>query len=149
MEITSVTIVSTNLNKKILDKYRDYHVIDNSFKLEELLKYSKIIFFNVFNDLEKEKIKDIYNYLDSNKISYINITNNIEEALLTKYLIIYDKENILIEGPVIEVLKNDKLLKRIGLSLPFIVELSLLLKDYGLVNEIFLNKESLAGALWK
>ena len=149
MEVTSVTIVSTNLNKKILDKYRDYHVIDNSFKLEELLKYSKIIFFNVFNDLEKEKIKDIYNYLDSNKISYINITNNIEEALLTKYLIVYDKENILIEGPVIEVLKNDKLLKRIGLSLPFIVELSLLLKDYGLVNEIFLNKESLAGALWK
>ncbi len=149
MEVTSVTIVSTNLNKKILDKYRDYHVIDNSFKLEELLKYSKIIFFNVFNDLEKEKIKDIYNYLDSNKISYINVTNNIEEALLTKYLIVYDKENILIEGPVIEVLKNDKLLKRIGLSLPFIVELSLLLKDYGLVNEIFLNKESLAGALWK
>ena len=48
-----------------------------------------------------------------------------------------------------EVLKNEKLLKRIGLSLPFMVELSLLLKDYNLVDNIYLDNKTLKGILWK
>ncbi len=148
-EVTSVTIVSTNINKDILNNYNSYHVIDKSFKIEELLQYKKIIFFNVFNELDDVKIKEIYKYLDDNHILYINVTNNMEEVLATKYLIIYDKDKILIEGPTLEVLKNEKLLKRIGLNLPFIVELSLYLKDYNLIDKIYLNKESLVGDLWK
>ena len=148
-EVTSVTIVSTNINKDILNNYNSYHIIDKSFKIEELLQYKKIIFFNVFNELDDVKIKEIYKYLDDNHILYINVTNNMEEVLATKYLIVYDKDKILIEGPTLEVLKNEKLLKRIGLNLPFIVELSLYLKDYNLLDKIYLNKESLVGDLWK
>lgn len=148
-EVTSVTIVSTNINKDILNNYNSYHIIDKSFKIEELLQYKKIIFFNVFNELDDVKIKEIYKYLDDNHILYINVTNNMEEVLATKYLIVYDKDKILIEGPTLEVLKNEKLLKRIGLNLPFIVELSLYLKDYNLIDKIYLNKESLVGDLWK
>lgn len=148
-EITDVTIVSTNFNKNILTKYPDYYIIDKSFKIEDLLQYKKIIFFNVFKELKEDKIKEIYEYLNEHHILYINVTNDIEEVLLTKYLIVYDKEKILIEGSTLEVLKNEKLLKRIGLSLPFIVELSLYLKDYNLIDKIYLNKESLVGVLWK
>ena len=147
--ITDVTLVSTNINRDLLKKYQDYYVIDRSFKVEDLLNKQKIIFFNVFNELEENKIKEIYKLLIDHKILFINYTNNMEEALLTKYLIIYDKENILIEGPTMEVLKNEKLLKRIGLSLPFMVELSLLLKDYNLVDKIYLDNKTLKGILWK
>ncbi len=148
-EITNVTIISTNINKNILQIYKDYQLIDQSFKIEDLLQYKKIIFFNVFNELSEDKIREIYSYLDSHNILYINVTNNIEEVLFTDYLIVYDKEKILIEGTTLEVLKNEKLLKRIGLSLPFMVELSLYLKDYNLIDKIYLNNESLVGALWK
>ncbi len=148
-EITDTAIISTNLSKQILNNYSDYHLINSSFKIEELLNYKKIIFFNVFNDLEENKIQEIYKLLKENNILYINVTNNIEEVLYTNYLIVYDKEKILIEGSTIEVLKNEKLLKRVGLSLPFIVELSFLLKDYNLIDKIYLDKESLVGELWK
>ena len=53
------------------------------------------------------------------------------------------------EGNTIEVFQNEQTLKRIGITLPFMVELSLLLKDYNLVDKIYLDKESLVQYLWK
>ena len=53
------------------------------------------------------------------------------------------------EGNTIEVFQNEQALKRIGITLPFMVELSLLLKDYNLVDKIYLDKESLVQYLWK
>ena len=148
MKETSVTIISTNLNKKILDNYSSYHVIDDNFTLEELLNYPKIIFFNVLNNLKESKVKEIFNFLSSHNISFINVTNNTELALFTNYLIIYDESKILIEGKTIEVFKNEKLLKRIGIKLPFMIELSLLLQDYNLTNKIYENFEDCRGELW-
>lgn len=149
MKETNVTIVSTNLNKKILSKYDGYKIIESDFTYEELLNCKKVIFYNVLNNLEDNEINKLFDYLKSNNIMFINATNDIELALYTDYLIVYDEENILIEGSTIEVLKNEKLLKRIGIHLPFIVELSLLLKDYNLIDNIYLNKESLVNILWK
>lgn len=147
--ITNVTIISTNLNKNILNNYKDYKIIDKSFSYEELLNYQKVIFFNVLSNLKDEEIKKLYDFLNVNNIAFINITNNIEEVLYTNYLIIYDDIRIIAEGNTLELLKNEKLFKRLGFKLPFIIELSLLLKDYNLVNKIYIDKESLVGDLWK
>ena len=145
---TNVTIVSINMSKKILSKYKDYYIIDNNFTYDKLLKNKKVIFFNVLNNLKEEELNKLFSYLKENNIKFINVTNNMELCLYTDYLIVMDTENILVEGPTIEVLKNDKLLKRLGFELPFIVDLSLLLKDYNLVNKIYLDNESLVGDLW-
>lgn len=147
--ITDVTIISTNLNKDILKIYNDYKLINNSFSYEELIQYEKVIFFNVLNELTSEEVKKLFGYLKLHRIKFINATNNMEEILYTKDLIIYDKENIVAEGNTLELIKNDKLFRRLGFKLPFIVSLSILLKDYGLVNKIYLDKESLVGDLWK
>lgn len=146
---TNVTIISTNINLGLLDKYKDYYIIDNNFTYEELLEKKKIVFFNVLNNLDDEKLTKLFEFLNSNNMLYVNISNNMETSLYTKYLIIYDKNKILIEGKTLDVLKEEKLLKRLGLKLPFMVELSILLKDYGLINELYLKKENLVGALWK
>lgn len=147
--ITNVTIISTNLNRKILDNYKDYKVINDNFTYDELLNNKKVIFFNVLSNLNKEDINKLYTFLKTNNIYFINITNNMEEVLFTDKLIIYDSEKVVAEGNTIELLKNEKLIKRLGFNLPFIVELSILLKDYGLVNQLYLDKESLVGELWK
>jgi len=147
--ITNVTIISTNLIRNILKNYSDYKIIDSSFNYQELLKYKKVIFFNVLSNLSFEELKKLYVYLNSNNILFINVTNNMEEVLHTKNLIIYDKEKILAEGNTLELLSNEKLIKRLGFNLPFIVELSTYLKDYNLTNKIYLDKESLIGDLWK
>ncbi|MBQ8902080.1 MAG: hypothetical protein IJY87_03310 [Bacilli bacterium] len=148
-KITNVTIISTNLNKKILNKYEDYHVIDGDFSYEEILEKKKVVFFNILNNLSEKELKKLFKYLKDNNILFINVTNDVELCLYTDYLIVYDKSKILMEGSTLEVLKNEKLFKRLGLNLPFIVELSLLLKDYNLVDDIYIDKESLADKLWK
>ena len=149
MLITNVTIISTNLNRNILNKYSEYQIIDRSFNYEELLKYKKVIFFNVLSNLKEEEINKLYDYLRINNILFINVTNNIEEIIYTDNILIYDKDNIIYEGKMIELIKNEKLFKRLGFKLPFIIELSILLKDYDLVDKIYLNKESLVEVLWK
>lgn len=146
---TDVTIISVNISKNILNNYHDYQVIENNFVVSNLLKYPKIIFFNALNKLENEEIKELYNILKNNNIKYINVTNNIEEVLLTSNLIVYMDEKEVVSGDTLEVLKNEKLLKRIGLSLPFMVELSMYLQDYNLVDKIYLDKNELEGVLWK
>ena len=146
---TDVTIISVNISKNILNNYKDYQLIENNFVVSELLKYPKIIFFNALNKLESEEIKELYNILKSNNIKYINVTNNVEEVLLTSNLIVYMDEKEVVSGDTLEVLKNEKLLKRIGLELPFMVELSMYLQDYNLVDKIYLDKNELEGVLWK
>ena len=146
---TNVTIMSINLSKKTLSRYKEYYVIDDNFTYDELLNNKRVIFFNVLNNLKENELNKLFRFLKDNDIKFINITNNMELCLYTDYLIILDNDNVLIEGSTLEVLKNDKLLKRLGFELPFLVDLSLLLKDYNLVNKIYLNNESLVGALWK
>ena len=149
MKETSVTIISTNLNKNLVKNYNDYFMIENNFTYPELLNKRKVIFFNVLNNLSKKELTKLFNYMNDNIIKYVNLTNNLELTLYTNYLIVCDKEKILAEGNTIEVLKNSKLLKRLGFELPFIIDLSLLLNDYNLIKDIYLNKESLVDALWK
>ncbi len=143
---TDVTIISTNISNDILNNYQDYVLVKD---LSKLLSYQKVIFFLTLDHKSEREVLEIYKLLKENNIKYINITNNIEHVLLTKYLKVYDKEKVLIEGNTIEVLKNTKLLKRLGLEIPFMVDLSLLLKDYNLVNDIFLDKEDLVDYLWE
>lgn len=148
-EITNVTIISTNLNRNIINNYNDYEVIDNNFKIEELVNKKKIIFFNILSNLDEKKLKKLFKYLYDNNVLFINITNNIEEILYTERLIVYNENNIIIDGETMEVLKNEKLLKRLGFNMPFIIELSNLLNNYNLVNKIYLDKESLVKDVWK
>ena len=144
-----VTIISNNINKNILKNYPDYFVVEGTnYNLEELLTKDKVIFFESFTKLSEIEIKETFRSLREAGVSYINVTNNIEEVLYTPYLIIYDASKILLEGSTLEVLKEEKLIKKLGLKLPFIIELSYLLQNYDLIKEVYTSKESLKGALW-
>ena len=43
----------------------------------------------------------------------------------------------------------EKLLKRLGISLPFIIDLNKYFMDYGLIKKYYLTNEKLVNALWK
>lgn len=145
---TDVTIMSPNLNKNILKSLEDYYVFDTTIDIKELKKHQKIIFFNTLSLLPKSKLKILFTYIKVHDIKFINITNDMEEVLFTKYLVIYSDDKILIEGKTKDVLKEDKLLRRLGFKLPFIVDLSLLLKDYNLIDKVYFKDEELIGELW-
>ena len=145
---TDVTIISPYLSKKIISNYSDYVLIEKINNLEEIFKYSKVIFWNALNNFNEDIVKEVYDKLRKEDIKFINVTNNEEEILFTKYLIIKDKEKTLIEGLTMDVLKEEKVFKRLGLKLPFLVELSYYLKDYNLIDKVYLDYQSLEDALW-
>lgn len=110
-------------------------VIDNI--LCELDYEDKLLIF----DILKEYVKD--------GGIILNFTNDMEETLYgNKIIVVYEKK-IVCEGKTLSVLNEEKILKRLGLGLPFIVELNRYLMDYGLINKYYLSDKELVGALWK
>ena len=91
----------------------------------------------------------LLNYLNSKHITLINVTTNMEDVLYTDYILcLYDGINAL-DGKTLDVLNNEKILKRLGFDLPFMIDLSIQLKLYGLIDRTYLNMEDLVNNLWK
>ena len=79
----------------------------------------------------------------------INVTNDMEETLYSeKIIVIYDKKLICF-GKTLSVLNEEKLLKKIGIGLPFIIDLNRYFMDYGMIDKYYLDNDKLVGALWK
>ncbi len=147
------TILSNNINRKFLMQFSEYPIIDE-LKFSELknkieFHTSKRIVFNnslyLLRDYEKEEIFDL---LKKQNIKYINITNDIEETIYCDYILVYDNNNLVIEGKKETILKEEKLLKKLGYGLPFVVDLSTQLNYYGVFTKIYYEMDDLVGDLW-
>lgn len=78
-------------------------------------------------------------------------TSSLDNALLLNdvQLYILDQGEFVLEGDPFFVFSNDGLLSRIGLNLPFMVDLSIKLHYYNVTDTIELEKERLVEQLWK
>lgn len=108
-----------------------------------------LVLYDVLTYLDKE-IKDrVINYIKKQNITFINITSNEEEYLINEYMIVLNNRIVALEGEILLVLEQEKILKRLGFSLPFMIDISLQLKAYGLIDKVFTNYKELVGELWK
>ena len=115
-----------------------------------IVAHPDLIFVDeVLSFLNEKNRKKVYDYVKKNKITLVVVSKNIEEALQTDYMIVMDQGKVAMEGKTLQVLMKEKILKRLGVGLPFYVDLSLQLKLYGLLEDIYLTKEEMVGALWK
>lgn len=125
--------------------YRNYlHIIK-----ELVRKSSYILFDDVFINMEDSYVKNILKYCKENDITVINITTDMESVLASNYMIVLYNKNIAMEGDVLECLKEEKLLNRLGFNLPFLVELSIKLGYYGLINEVITDERKMIKTIWK
>ena len=53
------------------------------------------------------------------------------------------------EGDTLSVLKTDNIIKRLGFSLPPVIDLSIELNHYEVLDKIYTKKEDLVNELWK
>lgn len=117
-----------------------------------IIKPKVLVIDNVISSLDYEDkllIFDILKDFSKSGGIVINITNDIEESLYSdKIYVIHDKK-LVCEGKTLSVLNEEKLLKRLGISLPFIIDLNKYLMDYGLIDKYYLTNEKLVNALWK
>lgn len=152
-ESKNYCILSNSINKVLLDKFKNYPIISkmNFSDLKSKLEFfssKRIVFNETFYYLKNTQKKEILDLLNKQNIKYIIITSNVEDTLLSDYLIVFDKENIVVEGYSKEVLKEEKLLKRLGFGLPFAVDLSIQLEFYDILDKIYYDTSSLVGELW-
>ena len=111
---------------------------------------SNIIIFNdILSYLNRDKKEKVIKYIKSKKITLINITSDVEEVLYGDNLIVLNNNEIIFSGKTLEVLKNEKQLKDLGIYLPFIIDLSIQLNLYGLIKKIYKDEKKLIGDLWK
>lgn len=111
-------------------------IIDDA--LEMIDDNSKRDILKVLNRLHKE-----------DKLTIITITHNLEETFNSDRMVVINNGNILIDGPVKEVLSEDKVFNRIGLEVPFMIDLSIKLKLYGLIDHMILDMNEMVNTLWK
>ena len=116
---------------------------------EILSKPSILALDNILIYLNRRMKVLLLNYLNYKKIQLINVTSDMEDVIFTDYMIVLYDGVSAIDGPVLNVLSNEKIIKRLGFSLPFMIDLSIQLQLYDLIDKIYLNKEMLVKALWK
>lgn len=111
-----------------------------------------IVLDNIMSELDYEDKLLVFDILEEYTTKggiVINFTSDIDETLYgDRILIIYDK-SLACDGKTLSVLNEEKLLKRLGLGLPFIIELNKYLMDYGIIDKYYLSNEKLVGAIWK
>lgn len=149
----ATTLKIANLIKKEIKELNTKEII-----LVQLLKAisskPEILLLDDFSTFfEENEIKDILIYLkkyqQENNATIIYSTINLKDSLLTDYLYIINDGQIVLEGLPLEILQKDNIINKIGLDLPFMIDLSVKLIDYDLINEIELDMDRMINKLWK
>jgi len=168
------TLENLSYKPKEMDKL--IHEIAHVFKIEELLEIEPhmlsggekqkvalaaalvskpkiLIIDDALEMIDEESKSDILKVISKmhkeNHLTIISVTHNLEETYLSDRMIVINNGDILIEGPTKKVLEEDKIFNRIGIEIPFMVDLSNKLKLYGLVDHIILNMNEMVKTLWK
>lgn len=103
--------------------------------------------------INKQALLEITNILKelnkTQEITIILITSVLECNLLSDYTYIISNKEITLEGIPSEVLEKDNIINKAGLELPFMMDLSVKLRDYDLIKDIELDMEKMVDNLWK
>ncbi len=117
-----------------------------------IIKPQVLVLDNVLCELDyKDKllIFDILKEFKKMGGIVINVTNDMEETLQSEKIIVIHDKKLVCFGKTLSVLNEEKLLKKLGIGLPFIIDLNRYFMDYGMIDKYYLDNDKLVGALWK
>lgn len=149
--------------------------ISNKFKINHLLKKSpnelsggekakvalamslihnpKILILDeslsMIDEVDRNYILEILSKLHKEGLTIINVVHDLRETYYSDRLIIINDGSIMLDGKPLKVMEYDKILNRLGIEIPFEIELSIKLKLYGLIDSLIPNVEELVDALWQ
>ena len=147
-------VLANNVNNKFLEKFINIPIISNNLNFEELKKRleffpsKQVVFYETWYNLRKNELQEILALLKLQNISFIYVTSNAEYTLLGDYIYVYDEDRIIVEGKKETVLKEERLLKKLGYGLPFVVDLSTQLIYYDILDKVYFDMDYLVGDLW-
>lgn len=153
-EGVNYTILVNNANKAFFENFESYKVLDtmegfDAIKMQvEVFLSKRIVFNEIWYYLSKEEKSELLEILKRRNVSFVNITSNVEDVIYSDYVIVYDDDKKILEGNKEMVLRNEKLLKRLGYGVPFVVDLSIQLNYYDIFDTVYYDMDKLTEALW-
>ena len=97
----------------------------------------------------KQILKLLKSYNKDKKVTIISFTHNLDEAIYSDRLIVLNNGKIVVDGSFPDVFAEERVMRKIGLEVPFGVELSQKLRVYNLLDSIELDLERLVSKIWK
>lgn len=101
---------------------------------------------------EKDTIlKILKEYNERKRVTIIYLTHDLKEALYSDRLIVLNEGKVIIDGKLPNALEEESVMRKIGLEVPFIVELMKKLKLYNIIEEnySYMDFERLVDEIWK
>lgn len=148
------TILVNNANKEFMEQFKEYSIIGSNMSFDELKEKlemfpsKRVVFNESWYNLRNNEKKVIIELLKKQNINFVNITSNIEDSLLSDYIVVFDENKKVLEGNTEVVLRNEKVLKKLGYGLPFVVDLSIQLIYYDILGKVYYDMDKLTEDLW-
>lgn len=119
-----------------------------------IINASEIIMLDSLDSyFSKEELSSIYflfkKCIEKYDLTFILTSIGLEETLFVDELFIINEGKIILHGEPLTVLEKDNILNKAGLDIPFIIDLSVKLRDYDLIDKIILDRNRLINTLWK
>ena len=124
------------------------------YVISSLINSPKIIFLDdIFDCLIYSEASIIFvflkKYLDLYSLSVLFTTNKLENILFSSYTIFINNGYVQLDGTPSKILEHDNVLAREGINIPIMMDLSLKLKFYNLVDDLIMDTGRMVDELWK
>ena len=124
------------------------------YVISSLINSPKIIFLDdIFDCLtySEASIISVFlkKYLDLYSLSVLFTTNKLENILFSSYTIFINNGYVQLDGTPSKILEHDNVLAREGINIPIMMDLSLKLKFYNLVDDVIMDTGRMVDELWK
>ena len=100
---------------------------------------------------KEELLKILKDYNKRKRVTVIYLTHDLNEALYSDRLVVLNGGKIIIDGKVPHVFEEEAVMRKIGLEVPFIIELTKKLKVYNVImgTNDYESFERLVDDIWK
>lgn len=149
-EIRTLFRLESCINKKI-DELTEYEKV-KVLIATSLIHRPKIVFLdNILSRLNESECKDLFKILQEVKkdITFCIASSSLDNILLFDSVIVLGDKNVKIEGNPNEVLQQDNELSKLGFIIPSMIDLSLKLNFYGVLDNIITDVDGMVDKLWK
>lgn len=114
-----------------------------------LSKPKVLVLDNILEGLDKKNRNIILKKLKKLKITVINLSNDVNDALISDEVVIIGGGKVLLKGSKKRVLEDENFFETYDMELPFTVNLSNKLKFYELIDRVYFDDKKLVDDLWK
>lgn len=96
-----------------------------------------------------EMLKILRDLHEHKRITIISLSHELDEAIYSDRLVILNKGKIVVDGPYPDVFDEERVMRKIGLEVPFTIELCKKLKVYDILDEVEPDLKTVVDKIWK